>query len=126
MALRIININIGTDPEDEYIMIKAHSGANLAEYAIVNRPFLTKEPEKRIMHFNFPNTRVKKGEYIMLVSGMGENKRYTDIEGDTIHKFYWNADHCLWDNPSDEAVLIHYQVISEYMLNKEVVNNKAS
>ena len=126
MALRIININIGTDPEDEYIMMKAHSGANLAEYAIVNRHFLTKEPDKKIMHFNFPNIRIKRGEYIMLVSGVGEDRRYTDIEGDTIHKFYWNSNHCLWNTSGEEAVLIHYQVISEYMIHNEEANKKAS
>lgn len=126
MALRIVNITTGSEPEDEYIMMKAHTSANLADYALVNRAFLTKEPDKKIWHYNFPNGRIKKGEFVLLVSGVGDNKKYVDIEGDTIHKFYWNSAQCIWDSADEEAVIIRYQIISEYMVHghSEETNNK--
>ena len=119
MPLRIINVNNGTEPEEEYVMLKAYSNINLEGYAVVGRDFLHNETEhqqcdKKIRHiYNFPNKRIKKGEYVLLVTGIGSDKKYTDIEGDTIHKFHWNSEECIWNNAGDEAVLICYEVMSK-------------
>jgi len=120
MSLRIINVNNGPEPEEEYVMLKAFANIHLGGYALVGRSFLLNDTEcercdKKIRHiYNFPNHRVKKGEYVLLVTGVGTDKKYTDIEGDTIHKFHWNSAECIWNNTSDEAVLIQYEVISKH------------
>ena len=123
MALRIININNGSEPGDEYIMLKAFSNINLAGYAVVNQTFLTNEGGCNII-YNFPNRRVRKGEYVLLATMAGTDKKYIDIEGDTIHKFHWNSEQCLW-NGGNEALLICYQVIAKHDSMIENMDNKA-
>jgi hypothetical protein len=97
---------------EEYVLLYAHEDLNLMLYAIIDSTFDQEEEASNIFRhvFIFPNKEINKGDFIRLYSGEGNY----DIEyaGDNvIHKFYWGAGNCVWNDTGDTIRLVKLNVI---------------
>ena len=115
MSLKIESVVNGESPDAEYVRIKVLDTVNIEGYAIVDRTFDAKgNLSNEFRHiFVFPSTVVEKGDWIRLYSGKNAYKAVRNLQDTaSIHKFYWGADNCVWNNNGgDRATLIRYSVI---------------
>jgi len=113
MSLKFIKPSNSSEPNEEIIRLEATEDVNLLGYAIVDRTFSSTEKlSNEFRHiFVFPTTKVKKGEIIRLYSGIGKYAYEKNINGVFVHRFYWGAKECVWnDNGKDYATLIKFSI----------------
>jgi hypothetical protein len=121
MPFKITYVNNSSDPSDEYVVLKATGLTNnLGYYAVVDKTFFPDgQQSNKFRHiFRFKSKLVKKGEYVILISGRGTPRSFTDSAGDYVHYIYWNSDECVWNDKGDTAYLIKYSKISELQVEK--------
>lgn len=115
MEISIRLVQNGSTPDEEIVKLRTTTKVNLWGYAIVDRTFDDwGELSNEFRHiFVFPAINVEKDESVWLYSGEGDYKVVSRKGGGYIHKFYWNADSCIWnDNGGDRASLIQYTVVN--------------
>lgn len=75
MSLKIINLIKDGGRDNEYILLEATQNVNIGSYAIVDRTF-NKNGNLSNVHkhfYRFSSKDVKKGEFVSLRTGKGEN-----------------------------------------------------
>lgn len=116
MGLKLHSAVNGTSPDKELIWLTTDEKINLSGYALVDRTFKSDgEISNEFRHiFIFPNIELNSGDWVCLYNGKGEytTRPYQHNTTKKVHKLYWGADHCVWnDEGGDRATLISYKVI---------------
>ena len=117
MALRIYAVVNGRTASEEFVWLNTDEEVNLFPYAVVDRTFLPNgEVSNEFRHiFVFPNLKIGKGDYVSLCTGKGKYEKVSlaASPGCYIHKLYWGAGECVWNNNGgDTASLIKYVMAS--------------
>lgn len=58
--------------------------------------------------YAFGDVPVRKGDYVVLYTKVGNDVRQTNANGTTSYFFYWNMLNHIWNNERDIAFLVHY------------------
>ena len=99
--------------ENELLSMEVTGNGNLKGRMLVDQTFNSGEPSNKLRHvFVFPDKEVKKGDFIRLYTGKGENRTETNNNGDTVHCFYWGFESSrgVWNKDGDKAFLLNYEV----------------
>ena len=99
--------------ENELLSISVTEDGNLKGHLLVDRTFENGKPSNKIRHtFVFPDKEVKKGEFIRLYTGKGEDRTEKNSEGETVHCFYWGFNNTgrVWNKEGDYAIILNYEV----------------
>lgn len=111
MNLKIQWVKNSSNPNDEYVVLKATAATNLKYYAVVDRTFDadgTVSNEHRHIYF-FPARKLAKDEWIVLFSGTGTNGSDVFTDKTPCYTYYWQSGSCIWNNKGgDTASLIMY------------------
>lgn len=111
-SLKLLPPENGNTPDKEVIRIRVLADTLLSLYAVIDKTFGPKGETDKFRHiYRFPGRSVKKGDWIRLYSGKGDNKQTKTKDGETVHHFYWGSDSCIWNDKGDTAYLIRYSVI---------------
>lgn len=117
MSLKIIRTLNSSNPEEEYILLQTEKTINLNGYAITDQSFFDSSGKisNKFRHiYEFPSLIINEGEFIILFSGSGTNKKkekYTDKRGSVVHPIFWKSQECIWNDSGDKAILIKYEVV---------------
>ena len=58
--------------------------------------------------YAFSNVAVKKDDYVVLYTKVGNAVVQKNADGTTSYFFYWNMQSHIWNNEQDIAYLVHY------------------
>ena len=114
MDLKIHSIVNAKTPSEEIVWLVASSDVNLKGYALVDRTFdKDGDVSNEFRHiFIFPDLKISKGDFVKLCTGEGKYSKSVTTGGIPIHKLYWQASSCVWnDKGGDTASLIKYEPI---------------
>jgi hypothetical protein len=115
MAFDIIKIQNSSELGEEYILLEATAEQNsLDGYAIVDKTFAQSgNLSNKFRHiYRFPAKQIPKGELVSLRTGKGKDEVVKNEHGKIVHRFYWNANECVWNDSGDEVILIKYEIKS--------------
>jgi len=114
MSLRISNLKKNGDADNEYILLEATADVNISNYAIVDKTF-DKDGSVSNIHkhyYRFPSKDVKKGEYISLHTGLGNDRIDKLKSGEKLHMFFWGSKTSFWnDDKIEKAELLKVSTI---------------
>jgi hypothetical protein len=117
MSLELLKPVNSNNPKEERASMEVLADLDLEEYAIVDKTFDTKGQASNIHRhiYRFKSKKVKKGDIVRLISGVGSDTETTGTYKETsrkVHVFYWNSDSCIWNNNGqDKVILIQYKII---------------
>lgn len=114
MSLQLLEVINDKKPQGEVVRLHAKADVNLLGYAVVDKTFdVSGKTSNEFRHiFPFPDTQVKKGEYVRLHTGTGKYARVENSDNTVTHHFYWQSGDCVWnDKGGDVATLFHYTVV---------------
>lgn len=112
MSLQIIRVEkgSGSNPKEEYVLIKVLKDCNLRDYLIGDNTYNNEgELSNKNPHtYRFPDKAVKAGEFVSLWTGKNLNNYvYSAIKtGEPVHRYYWGLGICVWNNDEDVAHLM--------------------
>lgn len=99
-----------TNSNNEKLVLKVLEDCNTAGYMIMDTTYDGDgHPSNIFRHcYIFPKKEVKRGDYIWLFTGKGNNTSYANKGRTITHEFYWGSDELIWNNETDIAYLLHY------------------
>jgi hypothetical protein len=107
MNVKILSIHEQGNAEKEYVLLEVVEDCDLGHYGLADTTYTSDGAiSNKLRHFFwFPDTDVKKGERIVLRTGIGTNDEYTTNSGKKVHRFFWGLRSAVWNNEGDAAVL---------------------
>lgn len=106
--IEIVNIFDGAVGNKERILFKANDFTNVGKYlvftTIETMPGKILDVPKYI--YWFPNQEIKKDDYVLLYTGIGQNTKFSNKLGTTTYIFYWSNKYTIFNTPADSLVLI--------------------
>jgi hypothetical protein len=105
MITRVVNHG---DASEEYVLLEVSAPCQLNRYALYDATYTNdhKISNKQRHFFRFPPKDVDAGDWVSLRTGKGKNGSFVNENGKTVHRFYWNLNHPVWNDDGDAAVLI--------------------
>lgn len=96
--------------DEERIVLRVLEDCNLCRYLVLDTTF---DKDGNISNKNrhvyaFGDVLVRKGDYVVLYTKVGNDVRQTNVNGTTSYFFYWNMQSHIWNNEQDIAYLVHY------------------
>ena len=96
--------------DEERIVLRVLEDCNLCRYLVLDTTF---DKDGNISNKNrhvyaFGDVPVRKGDYVVLYTKVGNDLRQTNANGTTSYFFYWNMLNYIWNNERDIAFLVHY------------------
>jgi hypothetical protein len=108
MSLKITSIADRGDPKKERLVMRVLADTDVGEYVafrtIGDNALATTDVQDV---FWFPDQPVRKGDYVVLYSRVGQYKTKALKAGSTSHFFYWGKAAPVWRTGIDVAVLLH-------------------
>lgn len=82
----------------ECVVIRVVEDTNMWRYVLFpSGPTPQEAPNNtNRMSFFFGSLNVKAGDYVIVYTGMGENRSFKNKTGSTTHELYWGLDTSLW------------------------------
>ena len=96
--------------DEERLVLRVLKNCNLNSYLVLDTTFDNAgNISNRNRHvYVFANVLVKKDDYVVLYTKVGNDVRQTNANGTTSYFFYWNMLNHIWNNERDIAFLVHY------------------
>jgi len=112
MKLKILHVKAKGGPNEEFVRLGVLDDCNLVDYGIMDQTFdeAGKLSNKLRHSYLFPDKEVKKGERVILRTGVGDDR--TDREKKpVVHRFYWGLETSVWNDDTDKVVLFAAEAI---------------
>lgn len=96
--------------DEERLVLRVLKNCNLNSYLVLDTTFDNAgNISNRNRHvYVFANVSVKKDDYVVLYTKVGNNVVQNNADGTTSYFFYWNMQSHIWNNEQDIAYLVHY------------------
>lgn len=96
--------------DEERIVLRVLEDCNLGRYLVLDTTF---DKNGNISNTNrhvyaFGDMPVRKDDYVVLYTKVGNDARQINANGTTSYFFYWNMQSHIWNNEQDIAYLVHY------------------
>ena len=107
MNLKIIKVYSHGVLDEEYVEITATSDCEIGKYLVSKSTnSLDGIVTNRLRYvYWFPDKKISKGDSIQLYTKMGQNCVTNNIDGKTIHTFYWNKLKAIWNDTGESVML---------------------
>lgn len=116
MALKLINAQNGSKPNQEWVVLKVTAPFKTKGYAVVDRTF---DEEGRLSNefrhiYILPDLNIQEEMNIYIHTGKGTDGIATYPKtGNKYYNLYWGSDTCIWnDKGGDTATLISFVVVN--------------
>lgn len=105
--LKIILVKNSGDIKDEYVLLKAEADCEVGNYLLTDSTYGSDEaPSNKLRHvFFFPVQAVKKGDFVVLWTGVGKYSQGTTTTNSPQHNFHWGLKETVWNMTGDKAFL---------------------
>ena len=94
--------------EDERIVFKVLEDTNMSYYLLMDNTYdQSGNLSNANRHcFAFPNVNVQRGDYIILYTGVGQQKSFKNKAQTTTYEFYWgfNGEASVWNDAAKSAL----------------------
>jgi len=108
VKMKIRTIHGHGKADEEYVILDVLSDCNLNHYMVADSTF-TKEGKisnkARHTHW-FVMSDAKKGDIVVLYTGVGRNKAVKSANDSTVFHRYWGLKSAVWNDDGDGAVLL--------------------
>jgi len=106
MDLKIVKVS---KTEPEYLVLQVERDHNLWPYILFDTAYDGEGnvTNKNRHSFLFPNLNVKKGDFVIVYTKVGESKSFRNTAGTVTHELYWGLDVNVWNHAKDEVLLVH-------------------
>jgi hypothetical protein len=107
MKLKIRSIHEQGKAAEEYVLLDVVEDCSVEYFGLADTTYTgTSSISNKLRHFFwFPPKKVKKGELVVLRTGVGNDDSYKNAAGVTVHRFFWGLKSAVWNNTGDAAVL---------------------
>lgn len=107
MKVEIVAINKAGKANEEYIALKVLEDCNLKYYMIADTTYVNESAiSNKVRHtYWFASCDVKKGDFVWLFSGKGEDTKRGNSTNTTTHLRFWGLGGAVWNNEGDCGVL---------------------
>ena len=107
MNLKLVQITDRGVPFQERLHLTATAPVLLNYYVVFHTVMVGDRINTTPKHvFWFPETRVKRGDNIILYSKGGSPSSTANADGTTNHFFFWGLPNTIWDNPNERATVL--------------------
>ena len=109
MKVKILSVHNHGNYEHEHVYMEVLQDCDIGEFMLADSTYTSDDRiSNKVRHtYWFPDRQVKKGEYVSLWTGVGENIQTKSSQGNTIHRFYWGLKTSVWNDEGDCALLYH-------------------
>jgi len=108
MKLQIVRVADRGVPNKERLHLRVLAESTLAFYVVLRgkRVAHNQVSSGSVSAYWFPALPAKAGDQVIVYSGFGKNSSKLQIDGSTIHFFYWGSESLLWSSENDCAVVV--------------------
>jgi hypothetical protein len=108
MKIKIKSVENGKGHEEEKVLIEVLEDCDIGQYAIFDTTYANKEKvSNKVRHtYWFPDRKVKAGDFVMVYTKPGTNRRFTNSDDTTTHVLHWEIREEIWNNDGDCAILL--------------------
>lgn len=108
MKVKIVSVHNHGDSANEYVLLRVEEDCDIGKYVVADSTYTPSgSVSNKLRHmYWFPDKSVKKGEFISLRTGAGDNTTVTNDKGIIFHRFYWGLKTAIWNDTGDCAVLL--------------------
>lgn len=107
MKISVATIANQGDLEKEVVTLQVNEDCDLGNYILTDatctRDDRLEKPFRNT--FWFEPTEVKKGDYVLVHSRVGEVTHHSNQLGSTTHEFFWNVQEPVWHETEDAVLL---------------------
>lgn len=103
---------------DERIVFKVLEDTNMSYYLLLDNTY---DAEGKISNvdrhtFAFPNVNVKRGDFIILYTGVGSQSSYKNKAQTVTYVFYWGfqRETSVWNEASDKAIIVRMDGVQSF------------
>lgn len=105
---------------DEQIVFKVLEDTNMSYYLLLDNTYdETGQVSNVHRHcFVFPNVNVKRGDYIILYTGVGQQKSFKNKAQTITYVFYWGfeGDASIWNDVADKAFIVKMSGVQSFQV----------
>lgn len=116
----LVNITKGATGDEERIVFRVLVECNLSNYILIDKTYDENGQVSNVHRhcYVFPNIEVQRGDFIILYTGKGTPRSYTNNSQTTSHMFYWGFDEgvSIWNTPTDWAFILKYSEFQSFAL----------
>ncbi len=110
MKLQIKRIADAKIINDERFVLKASGNTDVGNYLVLCSGLLDGEISNKLQNsYWFPDTRIERGDNVVLYTKAGRDRKKSLPDGSTSHFFYWGLDKPIWNLEKNAPVLIHVE-----------------
>lgn len=109
MNLKVTSIHNHGNAAEEYVLLSVLADCDLVYYALADTTYNANDTisNKLRHHYWWVSKQVKRGELVVLRTGIGTDDSYNNSAGNKVHRFFWGLKSAVWNNSGDAAVLFH-------------------
>lgn len=107
MKVKIRSIHGHGDAFEEYVVLEVLEDCNANHYMIADTTFTADgKISNKVRHTHwFYSAELKKGDFIILLTGAGTDHTDKRNDGSTVYYRYWGLKTAVWNDDGDGAVL---------------------
>lgn len=108
MKLEILSVHNQGNYEKEHVFLKATEDCDVGRYVLADTSYTSAgRVSNKLRHvFWFPDKNVKRGEYVSVWTGSGQDTMTKTDPGAPVHRFYWGLKSSVWNDTGDCAALL--------------------
>lgn len=103
---------------DERIVFKILADCNLSYYLLLDNTYDANGDISNVHRhtFAFPNVNVKRGDFIILYTGVGTQSSFQNKAQTTTYVFYWGfeGETSVWNDASDKAIMVRMDGVQSF------------